>query len=43
MPKIDKTIVLKCKHGLHARPAAMFVQLANKYDALVSVRKGRKK
>lgn len=41
MSKIEKTIVIKCKHGLHARPAAMFVQLANKYDATVTVRKGQ--
>jgi phosphotransferase system HPr (HPr) family protein len=41
MPRVEKTIILKCKQGLHARPAAMFVQLANKYDASVSVRKGQ--
>ena len=41
MPKVEKTIIVKCKQGLHARPAAMFVQLANKYDAAVSVRKGQ--
>ncbi|MBF0122686.1 MAG: HPr family phosphocarrier protein [Candidatus Omnitrophica bacterium] len=40
MPRIEKTIIVRCKQGLHARPAAMFVQLANKYDAAVSVRKG---
>lgn len=27
------------KHGLHARPAAEFVKLANQYDAEVWVRK----
>lgn len=41
MPKIERTIIVKCKQGLHARPAAMFVQLANKYDASVVVRKGQ--
>ena len=26
--------------GLHARPAAMFVQIASKYDSLITVTKG---
>jgi phosphotransferase system HPr (HPr) family protein len=39
MSKIEKTICVKCKQGLHARPAAMFVQIANKYVAIVSVRR----
>ncbi len=40
MPKIEKTIIIKCKQGLHARPAAMFVQIAHKYAANVMIRKG---
>lgn len=40
MPKIEKTVKVACKQGLHARPAAMFVQIANKFEALVTVRKG---
>ncbi len=40
MPRIEKTIVVKCRQGLHARPAAMFVQIANKYASAVTVRKG---
>ena len=40
MLKLHKTIIVRSKQGLHARPAAMFVQIANKYDAQVSVRKG---
>ncbi|MBF0569503.1 MAG: HPr family phosphocarrier protein [Candidatus Omnitrophica bacterium] len=40
MPKVERKIIIKSRQGLHARPAAMFVQLANKYDAAVSVRKG---
>ena len=40
MPKIEKVLRVACKQGLHARPAAMFVQIANKFDAQVSVRKG---
>jgi phosphotransferase system HPr (HPr) family protein len=40
MPRIEKQIVIKCKQGLHARPAAVFVQIANKYTSTVTVRKG---
>ncbi len=40
MPKISKVLRVSCKQGLHARPAAMFVQIANKFDAQVTVRKG---
>ena len=40
MPKLEKKISVKCRQGLHARPAAMFVQIANKYLAQVSVRRG---
>jgi phosphotransferase system HPr (HPr) family protein len=39
MPKIKKTIFVKNKQGLHARPAALFVQLANKFDCAISVKK----
>lgn len=31
--KIEKEFVLKNKLGLHARPAAMFVQIANKFKS----------
>ena len=40
MPRIEKNIIIKCKQGLHARPAAVFVQIANKYQSTVTVRKG---
>lgn len=40
---IERDIVIKNKSGLHARPAALFVQIANKYDCDISVRKGQKK
>ena len=40
MSRIEKKIAVKTKQGLHARPAAMFVQIANKYDANVLVRRG---
>jgi phosphocarrier protein HPr len=37
-------ITLKIQHkaGLHARPAAMFVQTANKYKAAIKVRHGER-
>jgi phosphotransferase system HPr (HPr) family protein len=37
---IEKRIVIKNEQGLHARPAAIFVQIANKYESDISVRKG---
>ncbi|NTV29230.1 MAG: HPr family phosphocarrier protein [Candidatus Omnitrophica bacterium] len=39
MPRIEKKIVVKTKQGLHARPAAMFVQIANKYSSAIVVRR----
>ena len=39
----EKTIVIKNKQGLHARPAALFVQLANKFNCEITVSKGRHK
>jgi len=39
MTKINKDIVVKNIQGLHARPAALFVQIASKYDANVTVKK----
>lgn len=38
MPLIKKELIVKNKQGLHARPAAVFVQIANKFDALITVR-----
>ncbi|MGE4357508.1 MAG: HPr family phosphocarrier protein [Candidatus Omnitrophota bacterium] len=40
MKKVKKKILVKNKQGLHARPAALFVQLANKFDANIKVYKG---
>lgn len=37
----EKRIVIKNKSGLHARPAAIFVQVANKYDSEVIIKKGK--
>ena len=38
---VEKKLVVKNKQGLHARPAALFVQMANKFDAEVTVIKGK--
>ena len=37
---IEKKIVIKNRLGLHARPAAMFVQIANKFDCDILIRRG---
>lgn len=39
----EKNVVVKLKTGLHARPAALFVQEANKYASEIFVHKGEKK
>lgn len=40
MSMIRKKLVVKNPQGLHARPAALFVQVANKYDARITLRRG---
>ncbi|MDD5217921.1 MAG: HPr family phosphocarrier protein [Candidatus Omnitrophica bacterium] len=44
-PKLfcEKKFVIQNKLGLHARPAALFVQTANRFQCDVEVRKGRLK
>lgn len=37
---ITKKVVIKNKIGLHARPAALFVQTANKFISEIMVKKG---
>ena len=37
---IEKKIVISNKDGLHARPAALFVQIANKFNSDIILRKG---
>jgi phosphocarrier protein HPr len=37
MGTIKKKIIVQNKQGLHARPAALFVQVANKFDSRVTV------
>ncbi len=36
---IKKKVIIKNRLGLHARPAALFVQLANKFESDISIRK----
>ncbi len=38
---IEKKLTIQNELGLHARPAALFVQIANKYESDVVVKKGR--
>lgn len=39
MATIRKKLIVKNKQGLHARPAALFVQVANKFDSRITVRR----
>ncbi|MDI6605751.1 MAG: HPr family phosphocarrier protein [Candidatus Omnitrophota bacterium] len=39
MALVRKELIVKNKQGLHARPAALFVQIANKFDSRVTVRR----
>jgi len=38
---IEKKLIIRNEQGLHARPAAIFVQIANKYESDIIVKKGR--
>lgn len=38
MALIKKELIVRNKQGLHARPAAVFVQVANKFDSRITVR-----
>jgi len=40
---IEKVVVIKNKQGLHARPAALFVQIANKFNSDITISKGKHK
>ena len=43
MPRIEREVVIKNPQGLHARPAALFVQIVAKYDSKVILQKGDEK
>ncbi len=40
MPRCKQKITITNPHGLHARPASLFVQLANRYRCQIRLRKG---
>lgn len=40
MERIEEQVVVRKVHGLHARPATIFVQLANKFNSSVKVENG---
>ena len=42
MPKLEKTLVIVNKLGLHARAATQLVQLTNKFDAEITLHQGNK-
>ncbi|MEI8348770.1 MAG: HPr family phosphocarrier protein [Candidatus Omnitrophota bacterium] len=39
MERIEEQIVVNSLHGLHARPAALLVQIASKFDSRVLLEK----
>ena len=43
MGRIEKQVIVANKKGLHARPAALFVQLADKFDVAVTIAKGEER
>ena len=43
MAKLSKEITIKSSQGLHARPAALFVQIVNKYHCEVTITKNGEK
>jgi phosphocarrier protein len=43
MPQIIKEIVVRNAQGLHARPAALFVQIASRYNSDVTIQRGNEK
>ena len=42
MPAVQRTVTVIHRQGLHARPAAIFVQLAKTFQSRITVKKGRK-
>lgn len=40
--KIERTVSIIHRQGLHARPAALFVQAAVRFKSRITVKKGRK-
>ena len=42
MPLLQRTVALVHPQGLHARPAALFVQVAKRFASRITIKKGRK-
>ena len=42
MPVVKRTVTIVHRQGLHARPAALFVQAAKIFASRITVKKGRK-
>ena len=42
MAVVKRTITVVHRQGLHARPAAVFVEIANRFSSRVTVKKGRR-
>jgi phosphocarrier protein len=40
MSEIDRTVTIRNRLGLHARPAGEFVKTASKYEAKITIAKG---
>ncbi len=43
MPRLSEDITVKNSQGLHARPAALFVQVTSRYNSSVSIEKDGEK
>ena len=43
MPRLEKEIMIMNSQGLHARPAAQFVQISAKYESTIFVEKDGEK
>lgn len=39
MERVEEEIIVSNPHGLHARPAALLVQIANKFDSKIMLEK----
>ncbi len=42
VPVLKKRIHVRSRQGLHARPAALFVQVANRFKSTIRIRKGKR-
>jgi phosphocarrier protein HPr len=40
---VERMVTVKNRLGLHARPAALFVQTASRFECEIQIRKGRQK